>query len=107
MDNKGSSYPDISNLNISGKENSTVNQTSNNSNTSNNPLNNYGDICLDLNPDNYPKKYRKFVTELITLLNYISISNEMIDNVDYKKPLDEGVREMVSQVRDLDKNLQM
>lgn len=31
----------------------------------------------------------------------------MIDNVDYKQKLDEGVREMVSTVRDLDKNLQL
>jgi len=31
----------------------------------------------------------------------------MIDNVDPKKPMDEGVREMVAQLRDYDKNLQM
>ena len=31
----------------------------------------------------------------------------MIDNADYKKQLDEGIREMVSSVRDLDKNLQL
>ncbi len=31
----------------------------------------------------------------------------MIDNSDYKKQLDEGIREMVSSVRDLDKNLQL
>lgn len=32
----------------------------------------------------------------------------MIDNVDYtKKTLDDGVREMISSVRDLSKNLQM
>jgi len=32
----------------------------------------------------------------------------MIDNVDYKqKKLDEGVREIISVVRDLDKNLQL
>ena len=32
----------------------------------------------------------------------------MIDNVDYKqKKLDEGVREIISTVRDLDKNLQL
>lgn len=37
--------------------------------------NNYGDICLDLEPENYPKKYKKFLNELITLLNSISISN--------------------------------
>ena len=37
--------------------------------------NNYGDICLDLEPEKYPKKYKKFLNELITLLNSISISN--------------------------------
>jgi hypothetical protein len=31
----------------------------------------------------------------------------MIDNVDHKKPMDEGVREMVGQLRDLDQNLQL
>jgi hypothetical protein len=31
----------------------------------------------------------------------------MIDNADHKQPVDEGIREMVSQLRDLDKNLQM
>ena len=41
----------------------------------NNLENNYGDIRLDLEPDNYPKKYKKFVNELITLLNCIMISN--------------------------------
>jgi hypothetical protein len=37
--------------------------------------NNYGNVCLDLNPDNYPKKYRKFVGELVTLLNYVALAN--------------------------------
>jgi hypothetical protein len=41
----------------------------------NNLQNNYGDICLDLEAENYPKKYKKFVNELTTLLNCISISN--------------------------------
>lgn len=41
----------------------------------NNPQNNYGDIRLDLEPDNYQKKYKKFVNELTTLLNCIMISN--------------------------------
>jgi hypothetical protein len=31
----------------------------------------------------------------------------MVDNADYKKGVDEGIREMVSVVRDLDKNLQL
>jgi hypothetical protein len=31
----------------------------------------------------------------------------MIDNADYKKGMDESIRELVSSVRDLDKNLQL
>jgi hypothetical protein len=31
----------------------------------------------------------------------------MIENADFKKPVDEAVREIVSQLRDLDQNLQM
>jgi len=41
----------------------------------NSPENNYGDIRLDLEPDHYPKKFRKFVNELITLLNCVMVSN--------------------------------
>jgi hypothetical protein len=46
-----------------------------NNNNIGNFENNYGDICLDLEPEKYPKKYKKFLNELITLLNSISISN--------------------------------
>jgi len=98
-----------------------MNNKINADNYSTNPLNNYGDIYLDLDCDHYPKKYKKFVSELLCLLNCITISNvkiifllknffpikEMIDMADPKKPIDEGVREMVSQLRDLDQNLQM
>jgi hypothetical protein len=31
----------------------------------------------------------------------------MIDNSDYKKTIDDSIREIVSTVRDLDKNLQL
>ena len=89
-------------------------QNKSNTNISSNPAkintnleNNYGNVCLDLDADKYPKKFKKFVNELLTLLNYITLANEMIDNADYKTSLDEGIRELVSSVRDLDKNLQL
>jgi hypothetical protein len=31
----------------------------------------------------------------------------MIENADYKKPVDEALREIVSQLKEFDKNLQM
>ena len=62
-------FPDFSNLKISENENkgNIAKKEENN--------NNYGDVRLDLNPENYPKKYKKFVSELLTLLNYIALSN--------------------------------
>ena len=65
-------FPDFSNLKISENE-----KKGNISNISKKEEenNNYGDVRLDLNPDNYPKKYKKFVSELLTLLNYIALSN--------------------------------
>lgn len=86
----GSDYPDFSNFNISGQvSNKNTDQNIANTNTTNNSNknnvvtsskkkeeeNNYGNVCLDLNPENYPKKYRKFVAELVTLLNYITLAN--------------------------------
>jgi hypothetical protein len=108
---QGNDFPDFSNFNISGGNNSnnvidsnkntgtfvkkdiisnsnTNSSQNNNSNSNSNKNaksnistsnikveNNYGNVCLDLNPENYPKKYRKFVTELVTLLNYITLAN--------------------------------
>jgi hypothetical protein len=63
-------------------------------------------VDLDLTPENYPKKFQKFVSELRILLENIKFSNEMIDNADYKqKTLDENVRLVVSNLRDLASNL--
>jgi len=62
-------FPDFSNLKISENENKGNNANKDEEN------NNYGDVRLDLNPENYPKKYKKFVSELLTLLNYIALSN--------------------------------
>lgn len=41
--------------------------------------NNYGDIKLDLNPDDYPL-YDDYVQELQNVLDFIMLLNEMIDN---------------------------
>ena len=76
------SYPDFSNFSISeNKAATSTNKTGNNSNSNVDNFsaysveNNYGTVRLDLNPEKYPKKYRKFVGELVTLLNYIALSN--------------------------------
>jgi hypothetical protein len=83
--NESSAFPDFSNFSISSSEgnkqstNVVVNNTSSSKNQKEieekNLLNNYGNVRLDLNPENYPKKYRKFVGELETLLNYITLCN--------------------------------
>lgn len=41
-------------------------------------INNYGDIALDLNADNYPKKFKKFVGELTILLDNMTLANVSI-----------------------------
>lgn len=65
-------------------------------------------IDLDLEPSNYPKKYQIFVNELKTLLENVKLSNEMINNADYKQTtLDENVRLVISNLRDLAGNLVM
>ena len=75
-------FPNFSNFSISdkSKQNNTNNQNNNTGHKEENVFskkqeNNYGNVCLDLDPDNYPKKYKKFVSELVTLLNYITLSN--------------------------------
>lgn len=74
---------------------------------SNKPSIDYVDnVDLDLTPTNYPKKFQTFVSELRILLENIKFSNEMIDSADYKqKVLDENVRLVVSNLRDLASNL--
>ena len=42
--------------------------------------NNYGEINLDLDEKNYPIAYLYYVKELRTVIEYINIINEMIDN---------------------------
>ena len=88
--NNNMDFPNFSNLSISdnsknynqGVQGSSQSQsqkpvqTQSSSSQQNVKLeNNYGNVCLDLNPDNYPKKYKKFVSELVTLLNYITLAN--------------------------------
>lgn len=66
----------------------------------------FDNIDLDLEASNYPKKYQIFVGELKTLLENIKLSNELISSTDEKQStLDEGVRLVVSNLRDLSSNL--
>lgn len=68
-------------------------------------INYFEGVDLDLNPNSYPKKFQQFVTELSVLLENVVLSNEMIDNADYKsKVLDDNVRLVVSNLRDLSSN---
>lgn len=62
-------------------------------------------VNLDLNPDNYEKKYKKFVTELSVLIDNINLANEMIDNTQVGSPVDEGLRTIVQNLRELEGNL--
>lgn len=62
-------------------------------------------VNLDLNPDNYDKKYKKFVTELSVLIDNIKLANEMIDNTQVGTPVDEGLRTIIHNLRELNNNL--
>lgn len=68
--------------------------------------NNYGDVRLDLNPSNYPQHLRLIVSELPSLLEYVLLDNEMIDNFDYNKTkIDEGIIELTQTIQDIAVNL--
>jgi hypothetical protein len=77
------------------------------SNVSNVSSSNNSDFALDFTPEKYPQKFRKFVAELPVLVDTYKLANEMIDNVDPKGELDEGVRSIVSYMKDLERNLVM
>jgi len=38
----------------------------------------FGEVFLDLNPDNYEKRYRKFVSELSILLDNMKLANVIL-----------------------------
>lgn len=67
--------------------------------------NHYEQVNLDLNPENYERKYRKFVSEISILLDNINLANEMIDNANPNKQVDESLRTILSNLRDLENNL--
>ena len=73
--------------------------------------NNYGDINLNLNPNNYPKQLRLFVTELPNLLEYVLLDNELIDNFinDRKsnpnKKVDISIIDLTQTIQDLAVNI--
>lgn len=45
----------------------------------NRPMDYIQNVKLDLNPHNYPKKYHKFVPELVEVLENIKLANDLID----------------------------
>jgi hypothetical protein len=68
------------------------------------PLNS---TVLDLTPTNYPKKYQKFVSELVVLQENIRLSNELIDNSDSKGGVDEVLSSIIHSIKELERNLNM
>lgn len=71
-------------------------------------INYYQNVELDLDPENYPKKYQIFVGELKTIIENILLSNEMIDGVNYSiKTLDDNVRLVLCNLRELANSLRL
>lgn len=87
------------NININKEEQNIINQHQNNK-----AKNNYGDINLDLNPLHYPKELQLFVTEIPSLLEYVLLDNELIDNFvkeGKKKEIDISIVELTQNIQDL------
>ena len=87
------------NININKEEQNIINQHQNNK-----AKNNYGDINLDLNPLHYPKELQLFVTEIPSLLEYVLLDNELIDNFvkeGNKKEIDISIVELTQNIQDL------
>ena len=61
--------------NVSNNDTTEVFNSSSNNTNINNDGDCYGNVQLDLNPDNYPKKYKKFVPELTILIDNIKLAN--------------------------------
>ena len=69
---------------------------------------NSASTSLDLNPNSYPKKYHKFVGEHNAWkCNYSSFTKEIIDNSDYKQPIDESLSSIILNLKNLEKNLML
>lgn len=67
---------------------------------------NYGDICLPLDLDRYPKEYHSLIVELITILENIMLENELINYADYKaKEVDETVKDMFIYIKSMSQNI--
>ena len=60
--------------------------------------NNDEPIKLDLDSNNYPKKYSEHILQLNQLWNLITLANEMIDN---KEEWFNGLDEMIGSIRDI------
>ena len=109
---KSNQQPNISNNNISQNQNSVLSQFNIKApkKTTNNKkavyITYFDGVDIDLSQTKFPKKFSKFVPELKILLENIKLSNEIIDCTDYKqKTLDENVRLVVNNLRDMAANL--
>lgn len=67
---------------------------------------NYGDICLPLELERYPKDYHSFVVDLKTILETITLANDLITNADYKSSrVDEAARDMFVYIQNMSQTI--
>ena len=94
---------------ILSKQNSKLIESSNRN--ENIKKGNYGEINIDLNPKNYPKKFEILLGELEILLEYVNLDNEMIDNFEPEflknssMKMDTGILDLTQNIQDLSVNL--
>jgi hypothetical protein len=55
---------------------------------------------LDINPDNYDKKYHKLLTKVKVWVENINLANEMIDNTPLASPADDGLKSVIDSLRE-------
>jgi hypothetical protein len=55
---------------------------------------------LDLNPDNFDKKYHKLLTKMKVWVENITLANEMIDNTAIGSPADDGLKSVIDSLRE-------
>ncbi len=55
---------------------------------------------LDINPNNYDKKYHKLLTKVKVWVENINLANEMIDNTPLSSPVDDGLKSVIDSLRE-------
>jgi len=79
-----------------------------------NTSNNYGDIketglvedkCVKFNPNDFRKKYRKFVEELNVLVENVQLANQMIDSSQVGAKPDDGLSMIMLNLKGCEQNL--